>query len=91
MSTSGEPIKRSLRYDEVQAIVLLKKSLCSKPWIVEELIKGVSKEMAYDIIKQVRVELNQLLEVNRAFAAACQALIKEKQDEPTSLPLVQKE
>lgn len=70
--------KRTWLYDERQAFIVLRKAIQKKPWMVEELIKGLSEEMAYNLLKQVSVELNRLLEVNRAFSAAAQALIKEK-------------
>lgn len=79
----AEPTRNWL-YEERQAFIVLRKAIQKKPWMVEELIKGLSEEMAYNILKQVGVELNRLLEVNRAFCAAAQALIKEKRSESTS-------
>ncbi len=76
--------KRNWSYEERQAFIVLRKAIQKKPWMVEELIKGLSEEMASNILKQVSRELTCLLEVNRAFSAAAQALIKEKRSESTS-------
>ena len=72
--------KRNWLYDERQAFIVLRKAIQKKPWMVEELIKGLSEEMAYNILKQVGVELNRMLEVNRAFAEAAKALIPKDKD-----------
>ena len=74
---SDEPV-RNWSYDERQAFVVIRKAIQRKPWMAEELIKGLSEEMAYTVLKQVSVELGRLLEINQAFSAAAQAMIKEK-------------
>ena len=72
--------KRNWLYEERQAFIVLRKAIQKKPWMVEELIKGLSEEMAYNILKQTSSELTRLLEVNRVFAEAAKALIPKDKD-----------
>jgi hypothetical protein len=79
-----EPAARHWAYEEREAFKVMRKAIQKKPWMLEELLKGLSEEMAYNILKQVSSELTRLLEVNRAFSAAAKALIKEKPNEQSS-------
>jgi hypothetical protein len=72
--------ERFWAYEEREAFKVMRKAIQKKPWMLEELLKGLSEEMAYNILKQVGSELTRLLEVNRAFSEAAKALIKEKPD-----------
>jgi hypothetical protein len=76
--------KRQWLYEERQAFLVLRKAIQNKPWMIEGLIKGLSEETAYSVLKQVSAELGRLLEVNRAFSAAAQALIPKKKKDAQS-------
>ncbi len=74
-----QPIRRELTYHERNAVNTLKKAIRNKPWIIEHLFKDQAEELAANTLKALSYDLKKLLEVNRAFAAACQSLInKEK-------------
>jgi len=78
------PPKIALTYQEREALHVLRKAICTKPHIIKLLMENQAEALANVVLQQVSKELNQLLEVNRAFSAAAQALIKEKRSEPTS-------
>lgn len=82
-----EPVKVVLNYDERTAIITLRKAMRSPEratHIIQALLKDQSKELAYHALKQVGKEMNDLLEINRAFSNATQRIMKELGDEPTS-------
>jgi len=66
---------------EIEAIRVIRKSMLTKPEIINRIMQGGSREMAARVLVQAKDELAQLLEVNRAFIAASSALVKlEKND-----------
>lgn len=71
---------RTLNPEERQAISTLRKSIRSKPWILEELMKDQAHEMAAALLVQAKKELEQLLEANRAFIAAASHLTKQNKE-----------
>ena len=77
----------SLIYSEREVIAAAKKLIRRKPEVASMLLEGLSKAAACQILLQVRDELNALLEVNRAFSDAAQALVKldEKDAAPPSI------
>lgn len=65
-----------LTYEESQALIVMRKAIKRKPELILELMKGQSQEMAHAVLLQAKTELDQLLEVNRAFIAASSRLAK---------------
>jgi ribosomal protein S7 len=66
---------------EIEAIRVIRKSMLTKPEIINRIMQDGSREMAVRVLVQAKDELAQLLEVNRAFIAASSALVKmEKND-----------
>lgn len=78
--TKTKPV--ALTYEERTAVTTIRKSMRSKPEIVDELLKGQSYELAQRVLIKVRDELNQLLEVNRAFSSAAAVLAKQQKGVP---------
>jgi hypothetical protein len=68
----------SLTYDERQALVVIRRAIKREPDLILELMEGQSREMARTVLLQAKTELDQLLEVNRAFIAASSRLVKPK-------------
>lgn len=65
-----------LTYEESQALIVMRKAIKRKPELILELMKGQSQEMAHTVLLQAKTELDQLLEVNRAFITASSRLVK---------------
>lgn len=65
----------TLTYEERIALNTLRKSLPRKPELATALMQGMSKEVAYAVLKQVSKELNDMLIVSQAFSAAAKTLI----------------
>lgn len=61
---------------EIEAIHVIRKSMLTKPEIINRIMRDAPKEMATRVLVQAKDELAQLLEVNRAFIAASSALVK---------------
>ena len=72
--------QRVLNFEERQALNTLRKSIRSKPWIIEELMKDQAHVQAASILMQAKKEVEQLLEVNRAFIAAASHLAKQQKE-----------
>lgn len=77
MSTTQQ--KLSLTVDELRAFRLLRDVIRRKPQIIPALLEGISREVAINVLMKAKTELNQLLEVNRAFVSASSALIDNQQ------------
>ena len=67
-------------YDERNAIIAIRKAMMKKPAIIHEIMRGLAQEHAVGILQRAGVELNQLLEVSRAFSAAAAALVKQQKE-----------
>jgi hypothetical protein len=77
MSTTQQ--KLSLTVDELHAFRLLRNAIRRKPQIIPALLEGMSRDVAVDVLLKAKTELNQLLEVNRAFVSASSALVNNQQ------------
>lgn len=75
MTEETKPV--ALTYEERQAVRVLRKAIKHKPGIIKELMKGASYDLAVSVLLQTKTELNQLLEVNRAFSEAAAVLAKQ--------------
>lgn len=76
----------ALTTQEAQAFKLVKKVLLSNPKKVELLFDGAPKEMAYYTLKRISSDLNALLAVNQAFAAASAVLVEKFKELPCQEP-----
>lgn len=65
-----------LTYEERQAWLVIRKLLRRKPDVATSLLEGLSREMAVRVLVSARDELTHMLEVNRAFSAACAEIAK---------------
>ena len=66
---------------EIEAIRVIRKSMLTKPEIINRVMRDAPKEMAMRVLVQAKDELAQLLEINRAFVAAASEIVKmEKND-----------
>jgi hypothetical protein len=63
---------------EIEAIRVIRKSMLTKPQIIDRIMTDAPREMAARVLLQAKAELTQLLEVNQAFIAASSALIKQE-------------
>lgn len=79
MADEDKP-KVSYTYDERAAIVVIRRAMLRKPEIIAEIMKGGSYLMAERVLLQAKTEVSQLLEVNRAFAAAASVLAKQHKE-----------
>lgn len=72
----------TFNYVERNAIAVIRESMRSKPEIIQEIMKDIAYAQAAAVLMQAKKELEQLLEVNRAFVAAASALAtKQKSTE----------
>ena len=76
MTEEKKPVSYTM--EERQAIVVIRKSMLKKPEIIEEIMKNGAYELAQRVLLKTRDELNQLLEVNRAFSTAAAVLAKKQ-------------
>jgi hypothetical protein len=76
-----EEKKVAYTLEESAAIKTIRKSMLKKPEIIREIMKDGAYAMAESVLLKARDELAQLLEVNRAFAAAASVLAKQQKDE----------
>ena len=67
-------------YDESIAIATVRKSMRSKPEIITRIMEGASYEIADCVLKQMQVELTQLLAVSQAFTEAARVLAIHQQE-----------
>lgn len=65
---------------EIEAINVIRKSMLTKPEIIDRIMRDGSYAMAERVLLKARDELAQLLEVNRAFVAAASVLAKQQKD-----------
>jgi hypothetical protein len=65
---------------EIEAIKVIRKSMLTKPEIIDRIMKDGSYAMAERVLRKARDELAQLLEVNRAFVTAASVLAKQQKD-----------
>ena len=72
--------KTTYTYDERNAIIAIRKAMMKKPAIIHEIMRGLAREHAAGILQSAGVELNQLLEVSRAFSAAAAVLVKQEKE-----------
>ena len=79
-------VQRALTYDERQAVVVLRKAIQRKPWIVSELMKDMPREVAVTALLSVRNNLEQMQQVARAFSEAAAVLAKQQQDDRVATP-----
>ena len=75
-----EPKPTHYTLEERQAIQVVRKAMRTKPAIVTEIMEGASYEIADRVLKQTRVELEQLLAVSRAFTEAARVLAIHQQE-----------
>ena len=80
---SPEPQKVYFSYEERNAIAVIRKAMLRKPEIINEIMKGSAHDMAVRVLIQAETELEQLLEVNRAFVAAASTLAKQEKESGT--------
>jgi hypothetical protein len=73
-----------LNYEEREAIKVIRKSMQRKPEIAAVIMQGMSKEAAVKVLLQARDELNDLMQMSRAFSEAARVLTKlDEPKEPT--------
>jgi hypothetical protein len=65
---------------EIEAINVIRKSMLTKPEIIDRIMKDGSYAMAERVLLKAKDELAQLLEVNRAFVAAASVLAKQQKE-----------
>lgn len=70
----------SLTYEERNAVAVIRKAMRNKPEIVNEIFKDQAYSQAYELLKLAKTQLDQLLEVNRAFISAASVLAKKQKD-----------
>ena len=63
---------------EIEAIKVIRKSMLTKPEIIDRIMKDGSYAMAERVLLMAKGELSQLLEVNRAFVAAASVLAEQQ-------------
>lgn len=68
----------SFTYEERQAIATIRRSMMKKPEIITEIMKDMAHAQAGAVLLQAKKELDQLLEVSRAFIAAASILAKKE-------------
>lgn len=68
--------RAALNYTEREAIKVLRKAMVRKPEIIDELLKGMTKEIATRALLLIRDELDDMLTVTRAFQQAAGTLAK---------------
>lgn len=66
-------------YEERQAITVLRRSVGTKPEIIQELLKDASYAAAVTALRGAQKELTTLLEVCRTFQEAAASLAKLQQ------------
>ena len=69
-------------YEERQAIAVLRKSIKRKPELANEIMKGMAREVAVNILLQVQKELSAMMIVSQAFSAAAKAVMPLDKKEP---------
>lgn len=77
-------VQRVMTYDERQAVIVLRKAILRKPWIANELLRDMPREVATTALLSVRDNLEQMQQVARAFSEAAAVLAKQQQAEKES-------
>lgn len=80
MTDNIETEPTAYTYDESIAIATIRKSMRTKPEIITRIMEGAGYEIADRVLKQMRVELEQLLAVARAFTEAARVLAEHQQE-----------
>lgn len=65
-------------YEERDAINVIRKSMRTKPQIVQELLRDQSHAVAETALLGVKAQIDQLLTVCRAFTAAASELARQQ-------------
>lgn len=85
MSDANKP--PAFTHEERDAIRVIRKAMLRKPEIIAAIFKDQAYTQAHSLLLQAKVELAQLLEVNRAFVAAAGVLAeKQKADKAKEVP-----
>ena len=63
-------IRPKLTYEENQALAVIRKALKRKPELANAIMEGMSREVAVNVLLQVKRELADLMAVSQAFTAA---------------------
>lgn len=69
-------IRAGLSYEEKKAFDLIRKVIKRKPEVAKALLEGLSKDVACEVLVQVKSELADLMKVAQAFSDAAYQLAK---------------
>lgn len=72
----SEHVMVKLTYEERQALPVIRKLLKRKPDAAYLLMDGMAKEVAVNVLLQVKAELNGMMTVSRAMSTAAGELAK---------------
>ena len=65
---------------EREAIMLIRKTMLTKPDIIKEIMKDMAYMQSFNILRQVALELDQMQAVTRVFADSAKAIMNQNME-----------